>query len=84
MTRILIAAVVLLLAGCATRSEPPPVVIAASCVPKTLGRPPAFPFSKDDLAKAPEPSALMKELYADLRIAWARLNELEPVVADCR
>lgn len=82
---ILLAALVL--TACATK---PPVVphvtlaVAGTCIPKSLGPPPAGLETRETLATAPDDAELFQRVYADWKVRVARMLETESVIAACR
>lgn len=74
-----------LLAGCGGR-ETPPVLLPTpvSCIPETLGEPPAYPDSDAALKAAPTPERRWALILAGRALRQARSGEVEPVIAACR
>lgn len=91
MTRWPAAALLLLLAGCATDEAPPvrtvtvevAVPVASPCVPAGLAPAPEYPDTADALRAAPDAAQRLLLMAAGRLLRTARLNELEPVVAGC-
>lgn len=93
-----LASVVLMafcLSGCATdgqRIAPAPKVVTetvkvevpVACVPKDFPPPPTYPATPKDVANAPSPDVMLKLLYADFKLMWARLGEDEPALKTCQ
>lgn len=88
--RFILAAAVLLLAGCETapkrdariETRMVEVPIRESCIPATL--PAAPPYSDDDLKSEPDPAKRLLKVGAANQERRARLAALEPVVEACR
>lgn len=92
---IILLALCLGLASCATnpgRIAPAPKVVTetvkvqvpVACVPKDFPPPPKYPATPKDIANAPSPDVMLKLLYADFKLMWARLGEDEPALQTCQ
>jgi hypothetical protein len=91
MTRVLIlAAVAILLVGCAAKPEPQiqtvtvNVPVPVACIPDDLLPPPQYPDTDATLRAAPELADFEKLLYAGRQLRDKRLEALESVVENCR
>lgn len=92
MTRLLIFAAALALAGCgSTRTAEPEiriqrveVPVTVDCVPGDLRGPPAYPDGDAALRQAPSAAERYRLIAAGRLLRIARLAELEGVVKACR
>ena len=83
----------LALAGCvhdqAARPEPiltpveVAIPVATGCVPANMAPPPEYPDTDTALKAAADAAARYQLLYAGRKVRTARLNEVEPVIANC-
>lgn len=73
------------LVGCGD-SKPPVAFIPTpvSCVPESLGAPPAYPDTDEALRAAPTADRRYQLILAGRELRIARAGEVEPVVAGCR
>lgn len=91
MNRFLLIASAVLMTACTHAAPEPKVEIKTvyvptpvSCVPESLGAPPAYVASPADLQRTAGPDDLLMLLGALVKQQWARLAEVEPVVSGCR
>lgn len=88
---LILATVVALLAGCATRPPAEPVIVtktvakpvAVSCVPQSLGPKPVYPDT-DDALRAAGPERFLQLVLAGRDLRQSRLNQVESVITTCR
>lgn len=80
-----------LVAACGTTKPEPEVrtvyvdkPVAVSCVPKNLPAQPTYRVNTDNLITAPDAAERYRLAVAGMQERDARLNEVEPVVQNCR
>lgn len=80
-----------LVAACSTTKPEPEVrtvyvdrPVAVSCVPKNLPPRPTYRVTTGDLIAAPDAAERYRLAAAGMQERDARLNEVEPVVQNCR
>lgn len=93
MKSLILFAIALGLAGCATKPVPAPepiivpqkvaVAVDAPCVPDSLKSAPVYVDSIDALKAAVDAADRMQLLYGGRAQREARLNEIEPIIAAC-
>lgn len=88
---VVIVAVAAALSACAT-TDPEPIIrivevkvpVAVSCVPDNLPPRPTYRVSVGDIVGAPDAAERYRLAAAGFQERDARLNEVEPVIQNCR